>query len=1217
MRYYRRICIAVLVASSWATAGPLFDDYLNYVRPGPGTEPGNATAEVTASKPLGQVITLDKSVGEIYRIGLRPVYETWAPGETVTLTLYDKPQRGTKLASYDIEEATSHVQAIHDTKDRVLYWHLRAPTKGRTQFYFELTASGGDGKVAFQSLAGKGLSHVVHIKPVADREANLRKFFTERLNVDRPELAAVKKAVQATDWEKAIAETAMHFHNRQELWADYSAVLQEKPRLDADTELADLVLKNQLRHVETKKPVPWRAEDYWIPEFKTERAQPKQGAEPNLYTWHVDRFLTAAYTNTAKPEYARRAIDLRMQFILDNPNPKLTGVPWYFELWNDRTAAARAPGHGLLPYVRLYKYDGWTSDERLVFFSFLEDNARWDYKADSGANWGAEAARSCYEFGLKFPEWKMSSEYVSWGTSRLAEIVLGDVRGDGTSTEAAVKYHAMVARRLKGMLEDHVQGRIRLEDQLLERLLKTVEGMYEHMAYTLMPNSFVVMCGDSWYENFAYKPTVSIEDLEAPQRTILKFAKSQDAFSKHLRNKIASLSSEARASMAEQLRLVDAYTGTQTPSDDVKRAFTAILNKLIAPGIANPNEPKPEQITEEQAWLFDQQALAGVNLRPQTRNLLLTHPTGSNRELLSRMLIEDAWPGEIRAGYKSGELYDAAQLVKRPDLVWIASQGAEGRPPAQVSKSFPGGGYFIMRSDFDGREFRDARQLFIHNGNWFGSHGHWDLTSVNLYAYGRPLIIDPGQYEHNPPAGISHYWESKIHSMLVPNGKDCERRAGPSEWVSNAVIDWFDGQHDGYRKSGQIEYVRRRIAFIKPDYFVIDDSVKATAEAEWAQCWNLADPEAVSEENGGTIATTFKQGGNVLILNQRPERLSVEMAEGKTSAGDAIPKTRIIRLKEKTANPRFQTLLYPYQESVRPKIDWTVQKPDTKQSDLVYAMHVSNGKNQDWLAFGQPGKKIKFAQGKNEIDAEFASVRRAEDNQVASFSWADGEMLSLDGQLLAAADGPVHALGVIRRGDALLVEAPEPESTLRVQAGECRQFVLNGKPVTQPIVKDGMFWPFADQPRAIVADNRDAFERMTKGEEWEIKTDPGAWSGTYVQHETDPGRHESGQYVLDVPAAGKYRVEVCLPTITTTPSDRVEYRIIGEGKPAEAGGPIVSVRSASRTHTIMVNQQTMAGWVALGEFSLNKGKLRILSKNATEVDGVYFIADAVRIVPLN
>jgi hypothetical protein len=512
--------------------------------------------------------------------------------------------------------------------------------------------------------------------------------------------------------------------------------------------------------------------------------------------------------------------------------------------------------------------------------------------------------------------------------------------------------------------------------------------------------------------------------------------------------------------------------------------------------------------------------------------------------------------------------------------------------------------------------FRDARQLFIHNGNWFGSHGHWDFTSVNLYAFGRPLIIDPGQYEHEPPPGIRKYWSSNIHSMLVPDGRDCKRQAGPSEWAVNSVADFFDGRHFGFEKGDEIGAVRRRIAFLKPDYFVIDDSAQAQATSNWAQCWNLSDPDAKVQENGAAIVTTFDAGGNVLILNQNASRFSVEQADGITAAKSEMPKTRIARLAENTSNPRFQTLVYPFDGPDRPQIDWQLQTADGRQADdLVYALSINSEAANDWVAWGERGKTVRFAGGKHAIDADFATVRRGADRAVKSFAWALGRSLTFDGELLAATDAPVHSLGVTLCEGTLCVESPEPEATLRVRAGASKRFVLNGKPVSDPTITQGMWHPFADQPRTYTADNRDDFERLTKTDEWEEKADPAAWSGSYLQHETDIGRHENGVYLLEVPQAGQYRVEAFLPKVTVRPSDRVEYRVIGEGKPAEPSEAIVSSRSASRTHVITVNQQAMSGWTSLGEFTLSKGKLRIAARNATEVDGLYFIADAVRIVP--
>lgn len=1085
----RRLFVAAtyLILTTSVHAGPLFDDYLNYVRPGDGTGPGATKVSVASDKPVGQTFAVADGAGEVYRIGVRPVYDTWNPGESVTLTLYDSADRKQKLGSYTIDEGTCRVQApvvgdgskFSDTNDRVLYFQLRAPTKGLKQLYFELTTAGGDGRVAFQafssdvyprgqanpSTAASDVSFECHIKPVPDKEANLRKFFTERLDISRPELAAVKAAVDAKDWEKAIAETVKHFHNRSELWADWKDVMQVKIDPTVSTELADLLMKDQLKHTEKNVPIPWRKESYWTPEYPDLRVGPKKSFEPSPYLWHFDRHLAGAYTATGKPEYARKAIDLRMQFILDNPSPKRSGLPWYFELWNDRTAGARTPGHGDLVYARLYDFPGWTNDEKMVFFSFWEDNGFWVYQGTSGGNWGAECARASMDFGLTFPEWKISANCVAWGVQRMAEVVLDSVRPEGVSHEAAIKYHAMVARRLRSSMEVVLSAKAKLDPDVAKRLIERLGLMYEHMAYTLQPNSYVVMCGDSWYENF------------------------------------------------------------------------------------------------------------------------------------------------------TGELAETGKMLKRPDFSYVATQGKEGTPPPEVSKVYPESGYFIMRSDFGGKglNYADSRQMFIHNGGWFGSHGHPDLTAINLYGYGRTLVIDPGQYAYTPPEGIDVYWTSRIHSMMVPEGRDAKREPGPSEWVSNSLIDWFDGRHYGYKNMDKIDYLRRRVAFIKPDYFLVDDSASTTRDTDWTLVWNLTDPNARIDESTKTIDTTFPSGGNITILTLDPEKCGVTEAPGITASAEAYPKTRIFRLTEKTANPRFASLLYPYKAGAKPDVKWERLNPDDRSaSDLFYSVRITDtraGKqNVRWAAFGECGKTVSYRGGKHIANADFALVHLDH-----GFTWARGRRLVFDGNTLATADGEVLSLAV-HYGSKLTVDVKDPESTLAINTRGIKRIVLNGKPVAKPVVRSGMYYPFAGTPRTIVADDRDAFVRTTQTNEWGRICDPNAWSTGYTHHETDPGRHEGGDFVLSVPKTGTYAVEVFLPKATMDPSDAVEYRVPAMGRPVEAGGAVKAVREDNGAWVFTLDQRARSGWVRLGEFGLPKGEMRINLRNVTQLDGVYLIVDAARLV---
>lgn len=1185
-----------------ATAGQLFDDYLNHVRPGPGTGPGKARLTVTGARPVGQTFTCPADVGEVYRIGVRPVYDTWNQGERVTLTLFDSPAGTEKLGAYTIDEPTSRVQPYvmgsgsesGHVNDRVLYFQLRAPVKGGAKMLFQLSVEGGNASVEFEAFTNDtyaggeatgaagiaDLSFECHVKPAPNREANLRRFFTERLDVSRPELSAVKDAVDAADWERAISETVKHFHNRMDLWQDWKDVMVVSPDPNADTAQAD-----RLVAIAQGKPRPegvnWRKESYWTPE------PPGGEGVPNLYTWHIARTLAAAYTATGRSEYARAAIDLQMQWILDNPNPKVVfekpPFPYYFQLWNDRTAAARTPGHGDLVYARLYNFDGWTDDEKLVFFSFIEDNARWTYGATSGANWGVEAAKACYEFGVKFPEWKMSPRYVSWGTSRLAELVLKDVRGDGVSTEAAIKYHAMVARRLLGMLEDHNEGRIKLEDDLVPRLTKAVEGMYEHMAYTLQPDGYVVMCGDSWYENYSalgFGKTC----IKDPAALAMRIRESADPVSAFLRRSMPALAAEASTDDPEALA----------------GSLMKNLNDIIQSGVL----------------IYDPARFAEVKLRPNTARLLQQTQTADHLVRLNRRLLEDAYPGLLRKSYESSELYKAGEMLGRPDFVWIASQGEEGEHPKEVSKVFPHGGYFIMRSDFGPNGgYTDARHLFIHNGGWWGSHGHWDFTSVNLYAYGRTLIIDPGQYAYEPPEGIDRYWQSSIHSMMVLDDGDVKREPGPSEWVTNSVIDWFDGRHYGYSHRSGVEYVRRRVAFLRPGYFLVDDSAGTTRDALWTQVWNLTDPNARTDPRTKTIHTTFPDGGNVAIMSLDPGRLSVREAPGITAAEDNIPRTRILRLDQRTADPRFVSLVYPYSGHTAPKVEWERIPPDDPTlSNLFYSVRVTDHNGVDWAVFGKTGTPVGYRGGRHRADADFAAVRMHKSGGVAAFAWAHGRELGFNGAIYARCEQNTAGLAVRYDNGRVLVETKDPHPSLVVRVGTSSTVVLNGAQLTNPVIKDGMCHLFASSPVTIVADDRDAFETVTQTNEWTRVVDPGSYATGYTHHETDIGRHENGYYVFDVPQTRTYAVEVFLPSITMNPSDRVEYRIAAMGRPAAVGGAVVGAREEDGVWVLTVNQQEMSGWVRLGEFALTRGPLRINARNATDIDGLYFVADAMRLV---
>ncbi len=207
-----------------------------------------------------------------------------------------------------------------------------------------------------------------------------------------------------------------------------------------------------------------------------------------------------------------------------------------------------------------------------------------------------------------------------------------------------------------------------------------------------------------------------------------------------------------------------------------------------------------------------------------------------------------------------------------------------------------------------------------------------------------------------------------------------KREPGPSRWatISHRLVRW---SHFGYSYLDGVDYVRRRIAYVRPDYFLIDDSAKTTRNTDWAQVWNLTDPNARVDEVAGTIETTFPRGGDVLILNQDSAKSTVERAPGVTAATDE--KTAIFRLGQKTDNPRFQTLVFPYEAASRPNVKCDRILPDGRSlSDLHYGVRVATPGGFDWAVFGEPGIRAAYRNGKHAAEADFAVVRMSKAGQV-------------------------------------------------------------------------------------------------------------------------------------------------------------------------------------------------------------------------------------------
>jgi hypothetical protein len=206
--------------------------------------------------------------------------------------------------------------------------------------------------------------------------------------------------------------------------------------------------------------------------------------------------------------------------------------------------------------------------------------------------------------------------------------------------------------------------------------------------------------------------------------------------------------------------------------------------------------------------------------------------------------FSDGDPGDFRRLLAFG-----AQLLGRDDLRWAATLGAEGSAPDALDVTFPVGGYLTSRSGWGtANAYSDERFMMMDAGPLGdGGHGHYDQLSVELYASGRSLVVDPGRYTYADNEWRHWFKGSAAHNTVTVDGLDQTpyRRGSPKRPTSQARIvrrvngDDFDAI-EAEATSPQHEMVHtRRVLFPQREYWVVHDHLSGALSHRYEARWHL------------------------------------------------------------------------------------------------------------------------------------------------------------------------------------------------------------------------------------------------------------------------------------------------------------------------------------------------------------------------------------------
>ena len=292
-------------------------------------------------------------------------------------------------------------------------------------------------------------------------------------------------------------------------------------------------------------------------------------------------------------------------------------------------------------------------------------------------------------------------------------------------------------------------------------------------------------------------------------------------------------------------------------------------------------------------------------------------------------------------------------LYGNEQLKYVSSQGRTGTPPAERSTGFADSGYYILRSGWgdQGEPFQDERYFIFDCGPLgAGNHGHLDLLSFEMAAYGKPLLVDPGRYTYDESGETN--WRSlfrgtSYHNTVLVDGKNQTRyewkknrfKITGSEperelkaFVSNQGLDYVHGVAWSHEYPVVHE---RKIAFINGEYWVIVDLLRATEPHEYDLLFHLSPPaqdrvSVMVSDNTLTIHSPQLLLAQPLSPNVRP---SIQEGFVSSSYGEKH-RAPIVRLTQRDSSACFLTVLYPYKGD-EPNISVQTPEPDSGPQALL------------------------------------------------------------------------------------------------------------------------------------------------------------------------------------------------------------------------------------------------------------------------------------------
>ncbi|MCD4825364.1 MAG: heparinase II/III family protein [Phycisphaerae bacterium] len=440
-------------------------------------------------------------------------------------------------------------------------------------------------------------------------------------------------------------------------------------------------------------------------------------------------------------------------------------------------------------------------------------------------------------------------------------------------------------------------------------------------------------------------------------------------------------------------------------------------------------------------------------------------------------------------------LSSAAKWYQRADMKYVGSGYTKGVRPKHISYGLSYAGLYTMRSGWDSK----ARYLLFDAGPFGAGHTHEDALNIIVHAYGKTLLFDSSNdrdaYKHTPFRWYQLKTES--HNTIMVDGlgqcriRDKKARVTSqplrNRWVSAPGFDYAEGSYTGgycntSRIGGRSEVKavhRRKIFFLKPDYWIVCDTVTGKGKHKVESLWHFT-PGEMSIDNKAKSARTQNANANLLIMPADPANLSLRIVKGRKKKKDnvppdlpdaefgtydvqgwgafgqgtaAVPTPTAIYASETALPYNAEMILYPYPTKQPPSLSVTKLRVEKKGKEVPSAdavgLKVTREGETDCLLISHEKAGCKLY-GDIEFDGKVACLRETGEGRIKSMSIVDGKRLAQKQRTLIESSGILDALDVQFAKNILKISLSNPHQVekLSIYAPKITAVELNGVAVS-------------------------------------------------------------------------------------------------------------------------------------------------------------------------